>query len=206
MVARGGSGAEDVRYDNSCASPWCPHGMLQKFLDTGTTAQQAHEVTGLSRDGSEFPSAGDIAGKAGDEWTFSAFIRDLTEPRKVAQALKLRTADGNCSRKASWTTGVARRSSDRRQSGDGQNLAIRPRPLLAIPSASLYVNPADQFKTKEMRGKVPCSTSRSVTARGWPDLGKDTAFVKRNSTARQLYEGILEDISLRVEAERALQA
>jgi PAS domain S-box-containing protein len=63
---------------------------LQKFLATGVgpVLNKRIEITALRRDGSEFPVELAISpAKVGEEWTFSAFIRDLTARVDAERAL-----------------------------------------------------------------------------------------------------------------------
>jgi two-component system, cell cycle sensor histidine kinase and response regulator CckA len=63
---------------------------LQRFLETGvkTVSNQRIEITALRRDGTEFPVELAISpARLGTDWTFSAFVRDLTEQKKAAEAL-----------------------------------------------------------------------------------------------------------------------
>src|SRR4029077_19083083 len=65
---------------------------LKKFLETGEgpVLNKRIEITALSRDGREFPIELAISpARLGEEWTFSAFIRDLTERKKAEEALVL---------------------------------------------------------------------------------------------------------------------
>ena len=63
---------------------------LEKFLATGVgpVLNKRIEITALRRDGSEFPVELAISpAKVGEEWTFSAFIRDLTSRAEAERAL-----------------------------------------------------------------------------------------------------------------------
>ena len=65
---------------------------LKRFLDTGEgpVLNKRIEIVGSARNGSEFPIELAISpARLGEEWTFSAFIRDLTEQKKTAEALRL---------------------------------------------------------------------------------------------------------------------
>ena len=65
---------------------------LKRFLATGEgpVLNKRIEITALHRDGHEFPVELAISpAKVGEHWTFSAFIRDLTEQKKAEEGLKL---------------------------------------------------------------------------------------------------------------------
>jgi two-component system, cell cycle sensor histidine kinase and response regulator CckA len=65
---------------------------LKKFLATGEgpVLNKRIEISALHRDGREFPVELAISpARVGEHWTFSAFIRDLTEQKKNEEALKL---------------------------------------------------------------------------------------------------------------------
>ena len=65
---------------------------LKKFLATGEgpVLNKRIEITALHRDGHELPVELAISpAKVGDHWTFSAFLRDLTEQKNAEEALKL---------------------------------------------------------------------------------------------------------------------
>ena len=65
---------------------------LRKFLVTGEgpVLNKRIEISALHRDGHEFPVELAISpAKVGEHWTFSAFIRDLTEQKKAEEAVRL---------------------------------------------------------------------------------------------------------------------
>jgi len=190
---------------------------LKKFLETGEgpVLNTRIEVTALSRDGREFPIELAISpAKLGEEWSFSAFIRDLTEQKKVEEALRL----GEARYRQLFEdipVGLYR------STPDGHLIDVNPamvamlgypdrESLLATPSASLYVNPADRARwSAEMKvqGAVQDFDVQIRRADGVAIWARDTTFVKRNPDGTALlYEGIFEDITARVVAERALQA
>jgi two-component system cell cycle sensor histidine kinase/response regulator CckA len=191
--------------------------ILKRFLDTGEgpVLNKRMEIIGLARDGREFPIEMAISpARLGDEWTFSAFIRDLTESTKAAEALKLGEQ-----RYRELFEGIP--VGLYRSTPDGILIDVNPamvamlgypsrESLLATAAAALYVDPADQFRwSTEMRGEgaVLDFDVQMRRADGVAIWTRDTAFVKRNPDGTALrYEGILENITARVEAERALQA
>jgi two-component system cell cycle sensor histidine kinase/response regulator CckA len=65
---------------------------LKKFLATGEgpVLNKRIEITALHRDGHEFPVELSISpARVGENWTFSAFIRDCTDQKKAEEAVKL---------------------------------------------------------------------------------------------------------------------
>jgi len=190
---------------------------LKRFLDTGEgpVLNKRIEIIGLTRDGREFPIEMAISpARLGEEWTFSTFIRDLTEPRKAEEALKLGEQ-----RYRELFEGIP--VGLYRSTPDGTLIDVNPalvvmlgypdrESLLATPSPLLYVDPADRARWgAEMKGEgaVLDFDVQIMRADGVAIWARDTAFVKRNPDGTVLrYEGILENISGRVEAERALQA
>jgi len=65
---------------------------LKKFLITGEgpVLNKRIEISAIHRDGHEFPVELAISpAKVGEHWTFSAFIRDLTEQKKAEEAVRL---------------------------------------------------------------------------------------------------------------------
>jgi PAS domain S-box-containing protein len=64
---------------------------LKRFLATGEgrLLNKRIEITGLHKDGHELQIELSIAPiKLGDRWTFSAFVRDLTESKRIAETLR----------------------------------------------------------------------------------------------------------------------
>jgi PAS domain S-box-containing protein len=131
---------------------------LKKFLKTGEgpVLNKRFEITALSRDGVEFPVELAISPtQLGGRWTFSAFIRDLTEQRKAAEALKL----GEQRYRQLFEDipiGLYR------STPDGKFIDVNPamvamlgywnrETLLATPATSLYVDPADRRRWSDQK-------------------------------------------------------
>ena len=190
---------------------------LKKFLQTGEgpVLNKRIEITALSRDGKEFPVELAISpSKVGGRWTFSAFIRDLTEQKKAAEALK---AGEQRYRQLFEDIPIGLY----RSTPDGQFIDVNPamvamlgywnrETLLATSATSLYVDPADRRRWAAQKPgeiRVHDLDVRMRRADGAVIWVRDTTHVKRapDGTAL-LYEGVLEDITDRVEAEHAVQA
>jgi len=190
---------------------------LKKFLATGEgpVLNRRIEVTGLSRDGREFPIELAISpSKLGDTWTFSAFIRDLTERRRAEEAL---TQEERRYRELFEDVPVGLY----RSTPEGGLIDANPamvsmlgfpdrESLLATPAPALYVNPEDRLRwSAQMKGEgaVLDFEVRMRRADGAVIWARDTTHVKRAPDGTVLlYEGVLEEITGRVEAEHALQA
>jgi len=190
---------------------------LKKFLETGDgpVLNRRIEVTGLNRDGREFPIELAISpSKVGDTWTFSAFIRDLTERRRAEEAL---TQEERRYRELFEDVPVGLY----RSTPEGGLIDVNPAmvsmlgfpdraSLLATPAPSLYVNPEDRLRwSAQMKGEgaVLDFEVRMRRADGAVIWARDTTHVKRGPDGTVLlYEGVLEEITGRVEAEHALQA
>ena len=190
---------------------------LKKFLQTGEgpVLNKRIELTALSRDGKEFPVELAISpSNVGGRWTFSAFIRDLTEQKKAAEALK---AGEQRYRQLFENIPIGLY----RSTPDGQFIDVNPamvamlgywnkETLLATAATSLYVDPADRRRWSAQKPgdiRVHDLDVRMRRADGAVIWVRDTTHVKRapDGTAL-LYEGVLEDITDRVEAEHAVQA
>jgi two-component system cell cycle sensor histidine kinase/response regulator CckA len=190
---------------------------LKRFFETGEgpVLNKRIEITALGRDGREFPVELAISpSKSGGRWTFSGFIRDLTEQKKAAEALK---AGEQRYRQLFEDIPVGLY----RSSPEGALIDVNPAmvamlgypdqdSLLATPAASLYVDPADRHRWRaEMRGEgvVADFVVRLRRADGSEIWVSDTTHSKRAPDGSVLfYEGVLEDITARVETERAVQA
>jgi len=64
---------------------------LRRFFNTGQgrVVNQRIEITALRRDGSEFPVELTVTPlKSGDSWTFSAFIRDISDRKRSEEQLR----------------------------------------------------------------------------------------------------------------------
>jgi two-component system cell cycle sensor histidine kinase/response regulator CckA len=195
-----------------------PHNRgLKRFLATGegSILNRRIEVIALSRDGREFPVELAISpAKVGQEWTFSAFIRDLTEQKKAEEAARV----GEQRYRALFEdipVGLYRSTSA------GTLIDANPamvsmlgyesrEALLATPAESFYVDPTDRLRwTAQLAndGVVRDFEVRMRRTDGAQIWVRDTTHVKRGPDGRVLlYEGVLEDITDRVETERAVQA
>jgi PAS domain S-box-containing protein len=190
---------------------------LKKFLETGSgpVLNKRIEITALTHGGREFPVELAISpAKVGGEWTFSAFIRDLTERKEAEEALRL-TEQRYQELFEDIPVGLYR------STPDGRLTDVNPamvsmlgypdrESLLATPAKSLYVDEEDraQWSAKHSGGGVVLDLDfRMKRADGAVIWVRDTTHVKRDSDGKVLlFEGALEDITARVEAERALHA
>ena len=190
---------------------------LKKFLATGEgpVLNRRIEVTALTRDGREFPIELAISpAKLGDEWSFSAFIRDLTERKAAEEALR----QGEQRYRQLFEdipVGLYR------STPEGGLIDANPAmvsmlgfadrdALIATPAASLYVDPRDRLRwSEQMKGEGAVLDFEVQMRRldGAIIWARDTTHVKRAPDGTVLlYEGVLEDITWRVEAEQLLQA
>ncbi|HXI98208.1 MAG TPA: PAS domain S-box protein [Gemmatimonadaceae bacterium] len=190
---------------------------LKNFLETGDgpVLNRRIEVTGLSRDGREFPIELAISpAKVGEEWSFSAFIRDLTERKAAEEALK---HGEQRYRELFEHIPVGLYQSTPHGGLIDANPAMVSmlgfadlNSLLATPAASLYVDPEDRRRWKEQmlgKGSVLDFEVQMRRADGAIIWARDTTHVKRAPDGTVLlYEGVLEDITWRVDAEQTLQA
>jgi two-component system, cell cycle sensor histidine kinase and response regulator CckA len=190
---------------------------LAKFLETGEgpVLDKRIEISALRRDGVEIPVELAISpGKLGSEWTFSAFIRDLTEQKKVAEALR-REEQRYRDLFEHSPVGLYRSTPDGRLiDANPAMVSMLGYPdresLLATPAATLYTDPADRLRWTAEMTRADIVRDFKVRLRrgdGAEIWALDTTYAKREADGRVvLYEGVMEDITDRVEAERRLQA
>jgi two-component system cell cycle sensor histidine kinase/response regulator CckA len=190
---------------------------LKKFLATGEgpVLNRRIEVTALTRDGREFPIELAISpAKLGEEWSFSAFIRDLTERKAAEEAV--RQGEQRYRQLFEDIPVGLYRSTPEGGLIDGNPAMVSMlgfadrESLIATPAASLYVDPRDRLRwSEQMKGEgavldFEVQMRRKDGAIIW---ARDTTHVKRAADGTVLlYEGVLEDITWRVEAEQLLQA
>ncbi|HEV2017461.1 MAG TPA: PAS domain S-box protein [Gemmatimonadaceae bacterium] len=190
---------------------------LKKFLETGEgpVLNRRIEITAVSRDGVEFPVELAISpAKLGSEWTFSAFIRDLSEQKKAAEALRL---GEQRYRELFEDIPVGLYRSTPEGSLIDANPAMASmlgypdrESLLEIPATALYVDPADRLRwSAEMTraGVVRDFEVQMRRADGAVIWARDTTHAKREADGKiVLYQGVIEDITDRIEAEQRLQS
>ena len=189
---------------------------VAKFLATGEgpVLNRRIEITALNRGGKEFPIELAISpAKLGKEWTFSAFIRDLTEQKKAAEALRL----GEQRYRELFENipiGLYRSMPDGRLiDANPAMVAMFGYPdresLLATPAPSLYVDPADRLSWSSnmmLTGSVRDFDVRLRRADGSIIWARDTTHAKRDANgAVLLYEGVITDITDRVLLEAQLR-
>ena len=190
---------------------------LKRFFQTGEgpVLNRRVEISALSRDGREFPVELAISpSKLGGRWTFSAFIRDLTEQKKAEEALK---AGEQRYRQLFEDIPVGLY----RSTAEGNLIDVNPamvamlgypskESLLATHADALYVDAADRIRWRQEmigEGGVSDFDVRLRRADGSVIWVSDTTHIKRAEDGSVLvYEGVLEDITARVETERAVQA
>ena len=190
---------------------------LKRFFQTGEgpVLNRRVEITALSRDGREFPVELAISpSKLGGRWTFSAFIRDLTEQKKAEEALR---AGEQRYRQLFEDIPVGLY----RSTAEGNLIDVNPamvamlgypnkESLLATHADALYVDAADRIRWRQEmigEGAVADFDVRLRRADGSVIWVSDTTHMKRAADGSALvYEGVLEDITARVETERAVQA
>ena len=189
---------------------------LKDFIETGhgPIFNKRIELMALKRDGSAFPVELAVSpSKVGSEWTFNAFVRDLTEQKKTAEALRAeeqryRELFEDVTVGLYWST------------PDGFMIDVNPamvsmlgyrdrKSLLAIKTTSLYVDQADgeRWKMEMMRdGAVQDFEARLRRADGTIIWTRETTHARREADGTViLYQGVLEDITAQVDAEHHLE-
>jgi two-component system, cell cycle sensor histidine kinase and response regulator CckA len=189
---------------------------LARFLENGEgpVLNRRIEVVGLNRQGDEFPIELAISpAKLGKEWTFSAFIRDLTEQKKAAEAVRL----GELRYRELFENvpiGLYRSMPDGRLVDANPAMVemfgyANRESLLATPAPTLYDDPADRLRwSAEMTrtGSVIDFDVRLRRADGTVIWARDTTHAKRDADGNVLlYEGVITDITDRVLLEAQLR-
>ena len=190
---------------------------LAKFFETGEgpVLNTRIEISAIRRDGGEFPVELAISpAKVGAEWTFSAFLRDLTDRNVAAEAVR---AGERRYRELFEDIPVGLY----RSTPAGELVDVNPAmtamlgypdraSLLSTPAIDLYVDPADRDRwAAEMThsGFVRNFDIRMRRRDGSVIWARETTHAKLGADgAIVLYEGALEDVSERVAAEQRLRA
>jgi two-component system cell cycle sensor histidine kinase/response regulator CckA len=186
---------------------------LKRFLKSGEGAVLGKriEITALNRAGVEVPVELAISPAwLGEEWTFSAFIRDLTQQKRAAEALR---AGEQRYRELFEDIPVGLY----RSTPEGYLVDANPamvsmfgypdrESLLATHASTIYVDPADRERWFEEMTRVGVVRDFEVRLRrgdGAVIWARDTTFAKRQGDGSVvLYEGFIEDITAR----RSLEA
>lgn len=190
---------------------------LEKFLATGDgpVLNQRIEIVALRRDGGEFPVELAISpARLGSGWMFSAFIRDLTERNRAAEAAR---AVEQRFRELFEDVPVGLY----RSTVEGRLVDVNPamvsmlgypdaQALLSTPATALYTNPADRERwADEIRraGFVRNFEVHMRRADGGLIWARETTYAKRAADGTILAcEGVIEDVTHLVEAEQRLRA
>ncbi|HUR92351.1 MAG TPA: PAS domain S-box protein, partial [Gemmatimonadaceae bacterium] len=190
---------------------------LTRFFETGEgpVLNTRIEISAIRRDGAEFPVELAISpAQVGSEWTFSAFIRDLTDRNVAAEAVR---AGEQRYRELFEDIPVGLY----RSTPEGQLVDVNPtmtamlgypdnESLINTPAIDLYVDPADRDRwTAEMKrnGVVRNFDIRMRRRDGTLIWARETTHAKRIADGTiVLFEGAIEDISERIAAEQRLRA
>jgi len=189
---------------------------LKRFLTSGhgRVLGKRIEITALTRAGVEIPVELAISPAwLGAEWTFSAFIRDLSESKKSAEAVR---AGEQRYRELFEDIPVGLY----RSTPEGALVDANPamvsmlgypsrESLMATPIAMIYVDPEDRLHwSAEMKrvGVVRDFEVRLRRADGTVIWARDTTFAKRTGNGSvALYEGFIEDFTDRRSLEAQLR-
>ncbi len=190
---------------------------LRKFFATGEgpLLNVRIEISALRRDGTEFPVELAISpAKVGAGWTFSGFIRDLTERNRAAEAVR---AGEERYRQLfeDIPVGLYRSTPEGRLVDVNPAMVAmlgydNPESLLSTLASHLYVDPADRDRwTAEMTrsGLVRSFDVRMRRLDGAFIWARETTHATRAPDGTiELLEGAIEDISDRIMAEEQLRA
>jgi PAS domain S-box-containing protein len=190
---------------------------LKRFFATGEgpVLNKRIEITALRRDGVEFPVELAISpARIPSGWTFNAFIRDLTERNKAAEAV--RTGEQRYRELfEDMPVGLYR------STPEGRLIDVNPamvsmlgypdrESLLATSATALYLDPADRLRWSAEMARTGVVRDFDVRMRrgdGRLIWARDTTHGKRDAEgAIVLCEGVIEDVTEHVEAQHRLHA
>ena len=190
---------------------------LKRFFETGEgpVLNTRIEISAIGKDGNEFPVELAISpARIGSEWTFSAFIRDLTDRNVAAEAVR---AGEQRYRELFEDIPVGLY----RSTPKGELVDVNPtmtamlgypdrESLINTPALDLYVDPADRDRWTAEMGRNGFVRNFDIRMRRWDGSliwARETTHAKRLADGTiVLFEGALEDISERVAAEQRLRA
>jgi len=191
---------------------------LKRFFETGEgpVLNKRIEITAVRRDGVEFPVELAISSpvRIPSGWMFNAFIRDLTERNKAAEAVRI----GEQRYRELFEdmpVGLYRSTLE------GRLIDVNPtmvsmlgypdrESLLATSATALYVDPADRLRWSAEMARTGVVRDVAVRMRrgdGTLIWARETTHAKRDAGGTiVLCEGVIEDVTEHVEAQHRLHA